>query len=366
MSATAVPAADNRADEAHARLRRLAAALGLPVVSLVVAGMIFGLFILAIGRNPLDVYALIWRGGFGSVFAWQNTFSRASPIILTALAVAIPARMGLIQIGGEGALALGGLAASLTGIALSGAAAGVVQTLMLLAAMGVGGLWIGAVGALKHYRGVNETISSLLLAYIAIALFNHLVEGPFKDPGSLNKPSTRPLDPAVMIGNIPGMDVHWGLAAGVVFCLLAYFVLRHTRYGFAVDTIGANPRVALLAGLPVGPIIVAGCFAGGAAAGLAGGFEVAAVNGNANTSLIVGYGYTGILVAFVARHQPIAIVPVAFLFGGIGASSGLLQRRLDLPDATVLVLQGVAFLVILAADPVAEIIRNRLSRRRSA
>jgi len=336
--------------------------LGLPVASLVVAGLLFGLFILAVGRDPLAVYALIWRGGFGSGFAWQNTLSRASPIILTALAVAIPARMGLIQIGGEGALALGGLAASLTGIAAGSGSPVATQALMLIASMAAGGAWIAAVGALKHYRGVNETISSLLLAYIAIALFNHLVEGPFKDPGSLNKPSTRPLDAAVMIGSIPGLDVHWGLAAGVVLCLLAGFVLKHTRYGFALDTIGANPRVALLAGLPVGPAIVAGCFAGGAAAGLAGGFEVAAVNGNANTSLIVGYGYTGILVAFVARHQPLAILPVALLFGGIGASSGLLQRRLDLPDATVLVLQGVAFLVILAADPVAEIVGNRLRR----
>jgi len=342
-------------------MRRLASSLGLPVASLVVAGLVFGLFILAVGRSPLDVYALIWRGGFGSGFAWQSTFSRAAPIILTALAVAIPARMGLIQIGGEGALALGGLAASLAGIALSGAGSPLAaKSLMLVAAMFVGGLWIAAIGALKYYRGVNETISSLLLAYIAIALFNHLVEGPFKDPGSLNKPSTLPLDAAHMIGAIPGLDVHWGLAAGILFCLVAHAVLKHTRHGFAVDTIGAGPRVALLAGLPVGRTIVAGCFAGGAAAGLAGGFEVAAVHGTANASLIAGYGYTGILVAFVARHEPVAIVPVAFLFGGIGAASGLLQRRLNLPDATVLVLQGVAFLVILAADPVAEMVRNRL------
>jgi len=353
-----------------AALGRPAAAAGLPAASLLVAGILFGLFMLAVGRDPAEVYALIWRGGFGSAFAWQNTLSRASPIILTALAVAIPGRLGLVQIGGEGALVLGGLAAALAGLALDAGGAGpsaspfLLHAAMLAAAMAAGGAWIAAVGAMRHYRGVNETISSLLLAYIAIALFNHLVEGPFKDPGSLNKPSTRPLAQADMIGAIPGLDVHWGLAAGLAACVLAQIVLRHTRTGFAVDTVGANPRVARLAGIAVGPIMVLGCFAGGAAAGLAGGFEVAAVHGGANASLAAGYGYTGILVAFVARHVPIAIVPVALLFGGIGASSGLLQRRLDLPDASVLVLQGLAFVVILTAEPLAGLVRARLARLR--
>ncbi len=109
-------------------------------------------------------------------------------------------------------------------------------------------------------------------------------------------------------------------------------------------------RAARLAGLPVGSLVLLSCFVGGAAAGLAGMVEVAAVHGAANASLIAGYGYAGILVAFIARHNPLAIIPVAILFGGINASGGLLQRRLDLPDASVLVLQGIAFIVILAAE----------------
>jgi len=114
--------------------------------------------------------------------------------------------------------------------------------------------------------------------------------------------------------------------------------------------VGGNVRAARLAGLPVGILILASCFLGGAAAGLAGMAEVAAVHGSANASLIAGYGYAGILVSFIARHNPLAIVPVATLVGGIAASGGMLQRRLDLPDATVLVLQGIAFMVILASE----------------
>jgi general nucleoside transport system permease protein len=222
---------------------------------------------------------------------------------------------------------------------------------MALAGLVVGGLWTALAGTLRQRRGVNETISSLLLTYIAIALFNHFVEGPLRDPASLNKPSTATIGEANMLGTLPGgLDVHWGLGFGVIFCLVMYVLVRHTTYGFALRIVGGNARAARLAGLPVDGLVFLACFLGGAAAGLAGMVEVAAVHGNANASLIVGYGYAGILVSFIARHNPLAIVPVAILLGGISASGGMLQRRLDLPDATVLVLQGMAFMVILASE----------------
>ncbi len=177
-----------------------------------------------------------------------------------------------------------------------------------------------------------------------------MVEGPLRDPASLNKPSTHPIGDASMLGRIPGFDVHWGLAFGVLFCIAMYVLVRHTTWGFALRIVGGNPRAAQLAGLPHSRLVVAACFLGGAAAGLAGMVEVAAVHGTANASLIAGYGYTGILVAFIARQNPIAIIPVAILLGGIASSGGMLQRRLDLPDATVQVLQGMAFLMILAGE----------------
>ena len=334
------------------RVRRAAEALLIPLGALVVSMLLFGLFILAIGSSPLEVYGYIYKGGFSSAFAWQNTLARAAPLILTALCVALPAQAGLIVIGGEGALVLGGLAAAVAGY--QGGSAGLsptaVQIAMALAAMLAGGLWITLSGALRHLRGVNETISSLLLTYIAIALFNHFVEGPLRDPASLNKPSTMPIGDANMVGSLPGIDVHWGLAYGVVFCVLAFLLVRYSTAGFAVRVVGGNVRAARLVGLPVGVLLLGSCFLGGAAAGLAGMAEIAAVHGAANASLIAGYGYAGILVAFIARHNPLAIVPVAILLGGINASGGMLQRRLDLPDATVLVLQGIAFMTILASE----------------
>jgi simple sugar transport system permease protein len=155
-----------------------------------------------------------------------------------------------------------------------------------------------------------------------------------------------------MMGTIPGLDVHWGLAMGVAACIAAWILMQRTTFGFAARMTGGNIRAALVSGLPVGRLLITVCFLGGAAAGLAGMVEIAAIQGRASATLAAGYGFTGILVAFLARHNPIAILPVAILLGGIQASGGLLQRRLGLPDATVQVLQGIVFMVILASDTV--------------
>jgi len=136
-------------------------------------------------------------------------------------------------------------------------------------------------GALRAYRGVNETISTLLLNYIAIALLNHIVEGPLRDPASLNKPSTLPIGDDNMMGNLPGLDVHWGLAFGVGACLVTWVLMNRTTFGFAARMVGGNVRAALLNGLPVGQLIVIATFIGGACAGLAGSIEVAAIHGTA-------------------------------------------------------------------------------------
>ncbi len=318
----------------------------------ILAGLaLFSLFILAVGKSPADLFRFMYAGGFGSWFSIQNSLSRASPLLLTALCVALPARLGLVIIGGEGAVVLGGVAAAAIALPVVGMLSPIiVLVLMALAAMTIGGIWIGLAGFLRHYRGVNETISSLLLAYIAIALMNQFVEGPLRDPASLNKPSTKPLPHDYMLGNIPGMDVHWGLVIGIIACVVSWILLEMTSYGFAARIAGGNVRAAQIQGLPVGRLIAGFTAIAGSFAGLAGMIEVAAVQGSANASLAAGYGYTGILVAFLARHNPLAIIPVAILLGGIDASGGLIQRRMGLPDATVLVLQGTLFIVILFGE----------------
>ena len=328
----------------------LAVLPALPTLLAVASALLlFSLFLLLQGAPVLEAMQLIFQGAFGTPFAWQSTLTRAAPLMLTALCVALPAQVGLIVIGGEGALALGGLAAALVPQCVPAATPWwIVMPAMAAAGMLAGGCWIGAAGALRQRRGVNETISSLLLAYIAIAVFKHLVEGPLRDPASLNKPSTVPIPDAWMVGTLPGIDVHWGLLAGVLACAAAWLMVRRSTFGFAMRVTGGNARAARLVGLPVGRLTLAACVLGGAAAGLAGMFEVAAVQGSANVALLAGYGYSGILVAFAARQNPLAIVACALMIGGIENSGSLLQRRLHLPDATTFVLQGLLFANLLA------------------
>lgn len=324
----------------------------IPLAALAAAALLFSVFLLILGKSPVTFFSLVWTGGFSSWFSIQNALQRAAPLILTGLAFAIPARIGLTLLGAEGALVLGGFTAAVTALPMqaAGLPAQVILPVMALAGMAVGAFWMGIAGWLKHVRGVNETISSLLLTYIAIAIASFLIEGPFRDPGSANKPSTQPLGPDLRIGEMFGSSVHWGLAAGLVLAVVLWVVMARTSFGFAARMTGGNLRAAQGQGLPVGRLLLTCCAIAGACAGLAGFFEVGAIHGQANASLAAGYGFTGILVAFLARQNPLAVVPVAILFGALDAAGGLVQRRMEMPDATMLVLQGFIFLILLVSD----------------
>jgi len=336
-------------------MRKFAFPFGLEAVvintsALLFSLVVFGIFVWIFGVDPFAVYRTLYLGAFETRISIETTLTQAAPIMLTALCTAIPARAGLLVIGGEGALVVGGVATVLVGVNLSGLPSYLGVILLGLTGILSGGLWIGAAGALRQYRGVNETISTLLMNYIAIAVMNHLVTGPIRDFKRLVKTSSWSIPEHLMVGTIPGIDVHWGIAVGICVCLLLYVLMRRTTFGFATDILGGNQRAAQMVGLPINQMAVAACFIGGAGAGLAGTMEVIAVHGFASDSLAVGFGYAGILIAFLARQNPFAIILVAILLGGISASGGLLQRRFGLPDAATSVLQGIIFVVVLASN----------------
>ena len=370
-------------------MKEFAQTLVITLAAIVVSMLLFSAFMyfysvlfLESPVSPVLLFQEMYRGSFGGTFSIANTLEKAAPLILAALCTALPMRVGYINIGAEGALLAGGLAAVSTGLVLQNAPPGIAMPAMALAGMAAGGLLIAGVGLLRHYLGVNETISSLLIFYITLGVFNYLVEGPMKDPASANKPSTYEIPEAYWVGNLIGPEkepepsdpppadnpsaepkeglltdivaifrqVHWGLGLGVIFCILTYLLMYHTTFGFAARMIGGNVRAAQASGLPVGWVIFVTCSLAGAAAGLAGMVEIATGEHRANVTLNANYGFTGILVAFMARHHPIGIIPVAILFGGLAASSGLIQRSLHVPEASLQVFMGIMFMVILAFE----------------
>ncbi len=262
------------------RIIRSAEAVVIPVLAVIAAALLFSIFLLILDKSPAQFFALLWRGGFGTAFSWQNTMVRSAPLIFTALCVAVPARLGMVIIGGEGAFVLGGFTAAAAAIPFLGwASPWLTMPVMAIAATLAGAVWIGFVGVLRHYRGVNETISSLLLYYIAVAIMNFFVDGALRDPTNPNKPSTPPIGEENMVGNIPGLEVHWGFVVGIVLAICLWVLMNRTTFGFAARLTGGNVRAARAQGLPVGKLIVISCAIAGGCAGLAGFFEVAAIQG---------------------------------------------------------------------------------------
>jgi simple sugar transport system permease protein len=178
------------------RLRRVlqsSESVVIPAGALVASAIVFGLFCAAAGANPFGVFASIYKAGFGSWYSLQNTLLRAAPLMLCALCTVLPARAGILSVGNEGAFVVGGLAATAAGLMTQSASPVICLLAMAIAGAAAGGVWIGIAAALQHYRGVNAVISSLLLNYIGLALLLQLVEGPMRDPSSLNFPASFPI-----------------------------------------------------------------------------------------------------------------------------------------------------------------------------
>lgn len=341
---------------------KAAEAIFVTLGALLVSMFLFGLFVLLYGFNPFKVYDAMLLGSVGAWSSIRDSLSKAAPLLLTGLCVALPLRMGMVIIGGEGAMALGALTAAAIGHAMVNSNPVLTLICMSIGGMIVGGLWICIAGTLKHYRGVNETISSLLLTYIAISIFRHMVEGPMNDPSNTMKKSTFPIAQTLheMVKSLAGLDIHWGIVIGAIACLCTWVLMNHTVIGFAISVVGGNVRAAKVAGLSVPKLMFLCCFIAGACAGMAGVMEVTAVHRTANDSVLAGYGFQGILVAFLARGNPLAIIPVALLLGGVSASGGVIQRRVSyisvggkeifMSSACVEVFKGIIFLTILASE----------------
>jgi general nucleoside transport system permease protein len=341
---------DSPAQRRHFRWRSHLESIVIPFGAIVVSLAAFGAFCALAGANPSAVYASIYKAAFGSWYSFQNTLVRAAPLMLCSLGTAIPFQLGLVMIGSEGALVIGGLCATIAALQFPTASPLMVQVVMAGVGMVTGGLWLAIAGGLKHYRGVNETISSLMMNYIAIAILNQAINTWVRDPSSLNKPASYPIPDEQMLQPLGDTTIHWGLVFGLIACLLAWVLISQTTLGFQIRTIGGNVRAAQIAGIPVGRITLITCFLAGACPGLAGMVEVAAVHGRANESLNAWYGYSGILVAFLARHNPLGCILISILLGGLLASGGILQRDHHLPDAAIMVFQGLVFLVILFSE----------------
>jgi simple sugar transport system permease protein len=289
------------------------------------------------------------EGSFAGGYALSETLVKTAPILLCALATALPARIGLISVGAEGQLAVGAIAGTAFVLAAGARFGAFTLPLMFLAAAAGAAAWGAVAGLLRGRLGVNETITTLLLNYVVPPFVDYLVNGPWKDPASLGWPATAVFPPAAHLPTYFGTRVHLGLLVGVVLVVAAHLLVTRTRWGFYLDLMMSGPPLAARAGLRFGTAVVVVMALGAACAGIAGIAETAAVEGRLQAGVGAGAGYSGFLVAWLARGHLLRLLPLSLLVGGIIASGDNLQLSADLPSSTAIVLQGLLFASALAA-----------------
>ncbi|WP_245587859.1 ABC transporter permease [Desulfovibrio inopinatus] len=311
----------------------------------------------ALGANPVQAFEVMIEGAFGSWNRLSETLIKASPLVFTGLAVAIPARMNLWNIGAEGQLVMGAVFASASALFIAPVLPDALGLPVIFVAGAVGGMaWALGPALLRAKIGVNEIITTLLLNYVAIALMEHLFYGPWRDPKGFGFPGTAMFAEAFRLDRYLGSRIHIGLLVCLVAALSLYLVLKLTKWGFEIRVVGLSPKAAAYAGMPVATRIVSVLLISGALAGAAGMFEVCGIHYRLQQGVAAGYGYDGIIAACLARFHPLAIPPAALLLGVLIVGGDYLQTRLHLPSSISLVLEAAVLLSLLAGDYV-----NRLA-----
>jgi simple sugar transport system permease protein len=273
---------------------------------------------------------------------------KAAPFILAGLAVAVPAKAGLVNIGGEGQIVIGATAAGGVALALGDRATGISSLLLMaLAAAGAGAAWAGLAAVLKLAGNVNEAISTLLLNYVGADLLSYFVYGPWRDAAGNGQPAARPLPGPDRLPHL-GSYSHIGILIAVIAAVVVAFALTRTSWGFALRCVGGNPVAARRAGLSVGLLLLTAMLVGGALAGLAGMVQFTGLEGQLRPGIAATFGYTGFLASWLARHQPTKVVLAAGLLAAIAVAGNSLQITSHLPGSTVNILMALVLLAMLA------------------
>jgi simple sugar transport system permease protein len=299
------------------------------------------------GKPPLKSMQILFSGAFGSLWAIEDCLIKAVPIFLCSLGVAIAFRLQIWNIGAEGQFAMGAVGATWAALTFPSMPWFILIPGMLLMAMVCGGLWGFIPAVLKLRMRANEIIVTLMLNYIAILVLDYLVYGPWKDPTSFGFPMTPVFSDGAIIGKIGSTNLNWGLLICVVCAVVFWLFFSFTRLGYELKASGENVSAARYARLPYDGLVMLVMFASGALAGWAGCVEASATINRLQPSIMVGYGYTAIVVAWLARLNPLFIGVASFLLAGLRVGVELLQLDLQVPAAFGQIMEGLILLTVL-------------------
>ena len=337
--------------------KRLTAPRWLPVASLVVglllAMLTIGIIFYLLGVNPVVAFQRIFRGGFGSRFGLQETLTKSIPLILCGVGLTLAFKGRMYNIGAEGQLLVGAIFATGVQRVVPDWPAYLMLPAMFLAGFVGGALWAAIPALLKARFRMDEVLTSLMLVYIANEAVKYLVYGPWRGTDTRGFPITDEFPVAAHIPSLAGTRIHYPtLILAILFAVLVYFLLTRTKLGYEIRVTGENPEASRYAGMDYQKVALLVMIISGGLAGLAGMGEVAGIHYRLRPpeAISPGYGFTAIIVAWLARLNPLAAIVSAFLFGGLLVGGDAIQIALNLPAATVQIFNGVILLFVIASE----------------
>jgi ABC-type uncharacterized transport system permease subunit len=321
-----------------------------PLGAIVLAAALLAITLVALAASPIAVAAALWDGAFGNWIAATDTLVKATPLMFTGLAVAIAFRGALWNIGADGQLLMGALAAGALGVMLDGWPRPLGVSIVLIAGAAGGALWGGFCGWLRERRATSEVISTIMLNFVAAQILSYAVHGPLMEPTHAYPESPLIARAAELWMFAPPSRLNAGMILAAALAMVSWLWLFHTRSGFHLRVIGRNRRAAAFFGIPVARLGIAAMALSGAMAGLGGAVQVSAVSHRLYESFSPGWGYEAIAVALVARLDPLAVLPSALFFGALDNGSQAMQRAQGVSPELVQVIQGMVILILLAFD----------------
>ena len=368
---SSVTKADNGKSSLLVKLKPALRSMLVPVLAVFTSVIVGGIVIAMAGGNPFEAYLGLAEGSFGSLKALSETTVWATPYIFAGLAVGLAFKGGLFNIGAEGQLALGAVAAAWTGYALPGLLgitfpAIIHIPLTILAGILAGVIWGGIPGWLKAKFGGHEVINTIMMNYIALNITSYLLNGPMKEPNPNNVVARTPMiAPSAQIPTIfSGFRLHWGFILALLVAALVWWILWKTTLGFEIRTAGANPDAGRYAGVNVARTIIITMILSGLLAGMAGAIEVTGLNFRHELGFSVGYGFDAIAIALLGKCHPAGIVLGALLFGGMRNGATRMQFLTQIPVDVISVIQALILLFVAADAIVRYIYRIRTREER--
>ncbi len=320
--------------------------LGRYLAMTLLALLLFGVILLLSGKNPVQSYMDIFTATLGSAYGFSEVLVAMIPILITALAVALPARVGLINVGGEGQLYIGAAFATWGALTFQDQPAWILLPLMMLLSMIGGALWAFLPGYLKAIGLVNETITTLLLNSIAPKIVGFLIFGFWHS--AMDTVKTANFVAAARLPTFFGTRVHLGLIFALVLLLLFWYIMKYTRWGLEMRAIGGNPQAARRNGIPLKGYLITVMCLGGAIAGLAGMAQISGFYGVLLLNFSVGLGFMGFLICWLAGGDPLGIFVMSFVVAVMTTGGNMLQLTRDLPYAAINILLALTLFAVLA------------------